>query len=80
MTIYGCNPTQVKVCGAEIFTKLWFLAHNFGSKYARKPIKGSKVVDFLVSKKSLSQKLAHWIGAQGCLKVAKKHPHLWRPP
>jgi len=27
--------------------------------------------------------MAHWIGAQGRVKVAKKtqkHPHLWRPP
>jgi len=36
-------------------------------------VKGSKVVNFcLVSKKNLSQKMAHWIGAQGRVKVAKK--------
>jgi len=69
---------------AEIFTKFWFLVHNVGSRYARKSIKGSKDSDdSLVSKKTLSQKLAHWIGAQGRVKLAKntqKHPHLWRPP
>jgi len=65
---------------AEIFTKFWFLVHNVGSRYARKSIKGSKDSDdSLVSKKTLSQKLAHWIGAQGRVKLAKntqKHPHL----
>jgi len=35
----------------------WFLIHNFGSRYARKPIKGSKDLDdSLVSKKKLEWK------------------------
>jgi len=43
--------------GVEIFTNFWFLAHNFGSRYARKTLKGSKDADHsLVSKKNLSQK------------------------
>jgi len=43
--------------GAEIFTNFCFFIHNFGYAYARKPVKGSKDVDFcLVSKKNLSQK------------------------
>jgi len=65
---------------AEIFTKFRILAHSFGSRHARRSIKGSTVVDFwLVSKKNLSQKMAHWIGAQGRVKVSKKtqkYPHL----
>jgi len=66
--------------GAEMFTKFWVLAHNFDSRYARKSIKGSNDWgDRLVSKKILSQKLDHWIGAQGRVKLAKKtqkHAHL----
>jgi len=39
------------------------MIHNFGSRYARKPIKGSKDSDdSLVSKKTGAKKLAHWIG------------------
>jgi len=46
-----------------------FLGHNSGSRYARRSIKVSKDTDnHLASKKSLSQKMAHWIGAQGQLK------------
>ena len=43
--------------GAEIFTNFCFFIHNFGYRYARKPFKGSKDVDFcLVSENNLSQK------------------------
>jgi len=51
--------------GVEILTTFCFLWHNFSSRYARKPIKGSKDSDdSLVSKNNLSEKLAHWIGIQ----------------
>jgi len=40
------------------FTNFWFLIHNFGSRYARKPIKGSKDSDdSLVSKTNLIEKI-----------------------
>jgi len=40
-------------------------------------IKGSKVADFsLVSKKNLSQKMAHWIGVHGWVKVAKRRKNI----
>jgi len=42
---HGCNAPRVSVCGSEVFTQFWFLSHNFGSRYARKPIKGSKDSD-----------------------------------
>ena len=49
-----------------------FLSHNFGSRYASKLIKGSKDTDHsLVSKKNLSQKMDHWVGTQGLVKLAK---------
>jgi len=50
-----------------------FLGHDFGSKHARRSIKDSiDVSDRLVSNTScLSQKMAHWIGAQGRLKCVK---------
>ena len=36
------------------------LGHNFGSRHARRSIKGSiDAADRLVSKKSLNQKMAH---------------------
>jgi len=42
--------------GVDFFIKLWFLSDYFGSRYARKPIKGSKDAhDGLDSKKNLSQ-------------------------
>jgi len=53
--------------------KTEFLSHNFSSRCARKQIKGYKGSDeSLGSKKSFSQKLAHWVGAQGRVKVAKE--------
>jgi len=56
----------------RILSKTGFLSCNFGSRYASKSIKGSKDADFdLVSKTTLSQKMAHWIGAQGQVKLSK---------
>jgi len=49
-----------------------FLGHDFGSKHAKRSIKGSiDAADRLVSTKSLSQKMAHWIGAEGPSKLFK---------
>jgi len=51
--------------GVEILTTFWFLWHHFGSRYARKPIKGSKVSDdSLVSTKTWEKKCTHYIGVQ----------------
>jgi len=50
-----------------------FLSLNFGPRYSRKSIKDSNDSDdSLVSKKSLSQKLAYWVGTQGQVNLAKK--------
>jgi len=57
------------------------LIHNFGSSYARKPIKGSKDSDDnLVSKKNTSEKIGplDWHLRPG--KVGQTPFHLWRPP
>jgi len=60
----GVIHPRLEFVGEEIVTTFCFLWHKLGSRYARKPIKGSKDSDdSLVSKKSLSQNLAHWIGA-----------------
>jgi len=56
MAIYkrGVIDPRLVFVGVEIFTTFCFLWHNFGSRYARKPIKGSKDSDdSLVSKKNL---------------------------
>ena len=62
-----------------MFTNFCFLSHNFGSRYARKPIKSSKDSEHvLVSKKSLKQKTARsWRPGPGNLsqKGAKTCPH-----
>jgi len=55
MAIYkrGVIHPRLGFVGAEIFTNFWDFIHNFGSRYARKPFKGSKDADFgLVSKKT----------------------------
>jgi len=49
-----------------------FLSHSSGSRYARRSIKGSNDADDrLVSKQTLSQKMARWVGAQGQVKLFK---------
>ena len=61
--------------------KLGFFGHNFGSRHARRSIKGSiDADDHLVSKKILSHEMAHWIApraSQNWWKI-KKHPHFVR--
>jgi len=69
-----------KICperGNHLFcyflSKIRFLSHGFGSRYARKPFNGSKDMDFgLVSIKAGSKKVARWIGAQSQVNWAKK--------
>ena len=63
---------------ANIFTKFCVLADNFGSRNARKSIKGSKDADHsLVSKKcSLDWRLGP--GKDGQKNATP--PHLWLPP
>jgi len=58
-----------------------FFSHNSGSRYTRRSIKGSKDADdCLVSRKSLRQKMAHWLGAQGQVNWSKckNMTSLWR--
>ena len=68
----------------KIFTNFWLWDHSFDSRYAWKPIKGSKVSDdSLVSKTSLSQNIGRfgWRPVPGKVgKKTQKHRHLWRPP
>jgi len=65
-------------------TTVWFLWDNFGSRNARKPIKGSKDSDgSLVLTKNLNEKIGSFDWRPGPRKLGKKtrkHPHLWRPP
>jgi len=76
----GVIHPRLKFAGIEILSTFWFLCHNFGSKYARKPMKGSKDSNgSLVSKTNRAKKLAHWISVQGHVKWAiktQKQPHL----
>jgi len=54
----GVIHPRLEFAGVEIFTTFWFLWHNFGSRYARKPIKSSKVSDdSLVSTINFSEKI-----------------------
>ena len=72
-------------CFCNCITLGWngVFGHNDGYSHARRSIKGSiDPGDHLVSNKILSQKIAHWIGAQGqsnWSKIQKQHT-LWRPP
>jgi len=65
--------------GVTFFTRVWFLIHNFGSKCARKPIKGSKDADHsLVAIKTWAKNgSVGWRTALGKVgqKVAKTYPH-----
>jgi len=63
MAIYklGVIQTRFPFVGVEIVTTFSFLCHHFASRYAGKPIKGSKGSnDSLISNKKLSA----WIGVQ----------------
>jgi len=82
MAIYklGVVHSRLEFVGVEILTTFLFLWHNFGSRYARKPIKSSKDSDdSLISKKNLSQKigsLAWRLGPGKAGHEMQKHPHL----
>jgi len=50
-----------------------FLGHNFGSRHARRPSKGSiNAGDHLVFKNSLSQNFTQWDWRPGPVKVGQK--------
>jgi len=54
---HGKNTPWVSICADIIFTNFCFLSHNFGTRYASKPIKGSKDSDgSLIPKKTLTKK------------------------
>jgi len=75
MAIYklGVIHPRVEFVGVEILTTSWFLCHNFGSRYVRKPIKGSEDSDdSLVSKKNLSEKIGPLYWRPAPRKQAKK--------
>jgi len=56
----GAFCVTLAFVGVQFFTKSVILIHDFDSRYARKPIKGSKdSEDNLVSKKTWAKKLAH---------------------
>ena len=86
MAIYkmGVIHPSLEFVGVKILTTFWFLCHNFGSRYARKSIKGSKDSDnSLVSKKNSSQKIGSldwrlWPGKVG-RKNAKAPPLVTSP-
>ena len=68
----GVIQPRFSFVGVEILTTFWFLWHRIGSRYARKPIEGSKDSDdSQVSQKNWAKKLAHWIGVQGRVKGQK---------
>jgi len=71
-------PRDGKSCLLRSFLfllKIGFLSHNFGFRYAEKPIKGSEDVDFRLVSKNMSQKSL--VGAHGQIKSAK---YLKTPP
>ena len=76
----GVIHPRLAFVAVEIFKIFCFLAHNFGSTYARKPLKSSKDADHsLVFKENLSQKYGSlgWGPGPGKVgpKVAKTCPH-----
>ena len=59
----------------------FFLIRNFGSRYARKPIKGCKDSDdSLVSKQIIIEKIGYLGWYLGPGKGGPKHPHRDGPP
>jgi len=62
MAIYNMSVIHPRLAfvDVKILTNFCFVGHNFGSRYARNPLKCSKDSDdSLVSKKNLSQK--NWL-------------------
>jgi len=56
----GVIHPRLEFAGVEILTTFCFLCHNFGSRYARKSVKGSKdSCDSLVSNTKLQPK--NWL-------------------
>jgi len=67
----------------SVLTKIRFLSYDFGSRYARKLLKGSNNVDFgLVSKKQETKKWSSlgWCPESGTLDQKSKNMHPHREP
>jgi len=47
----GVTHPRLTFVGVEIFANFCFLAHDFGSRYARKPLKGSNDADHSLGSK-----------------------------
>jgi len=76
----GVIQPLVSFVGVEILTTFWFLIHNFGFRYARKPIKGSKDSDYsLVTKTNLSEKIGQLVWRLGPGKGGKNTPLVTTP-
>jgi len=76
MTIYNLGVIHLRLVleGIGILTTVWFLWHNFGSSYPRKPINGFEDSDdSLVSKKNLSHKIGSLDWCLGPGKVSHKN-------
>ena len=70
----GVIQLRFPFVGVEIFTIFQFLWHSFGSRYARKPIKGSKDSDdSIVSKKNLRDKIGSLDWSAGTQKLGQKN-------
>jgi len=70
--------------GEEMFANFCFLAHDFGSRYARKPLKGSNDMDHsLVFKKTRANNILIGLGPRARYtwpKDRKKCPHFYVIP
>ena len=47
----GWNTPQVSICGGRRFSNFLFYSHNFGSRYASKPINSSEDLDDSIDSK-----------------------------
>ena len=47
MAIYNVGVIHLRFAfvGVQLYAIVWYWGHNFGSRYARKPIKGSEDSD-----------------------------------
>jgi len=74
LVTYGLQPMWPRspFVGSDFLLKFWFWSHNFRSRNANEPIKGSNDMNYsLVSNKTLSQKTGHWFDSQGLMTSTK---------
>jgi len=79
MASYALQPKwpRLPFMGLDFLPKFRFLSHNLRSKISKKPIKGSNDSKYcLVFNKTMSQKLAHWVGTQGPMTSTKMREHI----